>query len=203
MRASDPVRALDAEPAQQPGRADVDRDEVQPAVDVVEPQVVDADDPAAVDVDDLLVEQVGPQQDLVRALLEPGDVDRVAPDSRAPGRVEPGDLRPRQEDPAAVGHDDEPGDGRIAVADGDDEVVDLAQRLAVGVEHGPADGLAQVEHGCHLASGTSRRRWRDHGGSRSAVRRRDGPVSRYGRRARRRWDWDRRPRGCVGLGCGI
>ena len=91
----------------------------------------------------------------------------------------------------------------MAVADGDDEVVDLADRIALGVQHGPADGLAQVEHGCHLAVGTSRRRWRDHEGSRSAVRRRDGPGSRCRRRVRRRWDWDRRPRGCIGLGCGI
>ena len=63
---------------------------------------------------------------------------------------------------------DETGDRRIAVAEGDDQVVDLADRLPVGVKHGSADGLAQVEHGCHLTSGTSRRRWRDPGGSRSA-----------------------------------
>ena len=155
-----PVRALHAQPAEQPGRPDVDGHEVELAVDVVETQVVDPDHPAAVDVHDLLVEQVGPQQDLVGALLEPGDVDRVTGQPRA-RRVEPGDLRPGQEDPAAVGRDDEPGDGRIAVADGDDQVVDLAQRLAGGVEHGPADGVAQVEHGGHLASGSTRRRWRD------------------------------------------
>ena len=109
-------------------------------------------------------------------------------------------MRPGQEDAPPVGRDDQAGHGRIAVADGDDEVVDLAQRVAVGVEHGSADGLAQVEHGCHLACGTSRRRWRDHGGPRSAVRRRDGPVSRCRRHVCRRWDWDRRPRGCVSLG---
>ena len=197
-----PVRAFDAEPAEQPGRPDVDGHEVELAVDVVETQVVDADHPPAVDVHDLLVEEVRPQEDLVRPLLEAGDVDRVTRQQRA-RRVEPGDLRPGQEDPAAVGRHDEPGDGRIAVADGDDQVVDLAQRLAGGVEHGPADGVAQVEHGGHLASGSTRRRWRDPRGSRSAVRRRDGPVSWSGRRARRRWDWDRRPRGCAGLGCGV
>ena len=68
----DPVGALDPEPAQQPGRPDVDDDQVELAVDVVETEVVDADDLAAVDVDDLLVEQVGPEPDLVRALLRSG-----------------------------------------------------------------------------------------------------------------------------------
>ena len=64
-----PERALDAEPAEQARRADVDRDEAQRALDLVEAEVVDADDPAAVDVDDLLVHQVRLEQDLVRALL--------------------------------------------------------------------------------------------------------------------------------------
>ena len=57
----DPVAALEAEPAERGRRADVDGDQVEPALDVVEPQVVDPDDLAPVDVDDLLVEQVGPQ----------------------------------------------------------------------------------------------------------------------------------------------
>ena len=159
----DPVRALDPEPAQQPGRPDIDRHQVEPAVDVVEAQVVDAHDLAPVDVDDLLVEQVGAQPDLVRPLRETGDVDGGARQARAAG-IEPGDLRPGQEDAPPIGRDDEAGDRRVAVADGDDEIVDLAQRLPVGVEHGSADGLAQVEHGCHLACGTSRRGWRDPGG---------------------------------------
>ena len=64
------------EPAEQARRADVDRDEAQRAVDLVEPEVVDPDDLAAVDVDDLLVHEVGPQEDLVRALAELVDVDR-------------------------------------------------------------------------------------------------------------------------------
>ena len=75
----DPVGALDPEPAQQPGRPDIDRDQVELAVDVIEAEVVDAHDLAPVDVDDLLVEQVGAQPDLVRPLREPGDVDGRRP----------------------------------------------------------------------------------------------------------------------------
>src|SRR6185369_9876294 len=72
----DPVRTLDPQPAQQPGRPDVDRHQVELPVHVVESQVVDAHDLATVDVDDLLVEQVGAQPDLVWTLGEPCDVDR-------------------------------------------------------------------------------------------------------------------------------
>ena len=79
----DPVGALDPEPAQQPGRPDVDRHQVELPVDVVEPQVVDAHDLAPVDIDDLLVEQVGAQPDLIRALGEAGDVDRGPRQPRA------------------------------------------------------------------------------------------------------------------------
>ena len=190
----DPVGALDPEPAEQPGRADVDRDQVEPAVDVVEAQVVDAHDLAAVDVHDLLVEEVGAELDLVLATLELGDVDPVGRQAGA-RRVEARDLRPGQEDPPPVGRHDEAGDRRIAVADGDDEIVDLAERLAVGVEHGSADGLAQVEHGCHLTGGTSRRA----GGATTVGRGQPsgGGTNRFPRccrRARRRRDWDRRPR---------
>ena len=46
------------EPAQQAGRADVDRHEMERAVDLVEAEVVDPDHLAPVDVDDLLVHQV-------------------------------------------------------------------------------------------------------------------------------------------------
>ncbi len=161
---------------QQAGRADVDDDQVELAVDVVEAEVVDADHLAAIDVDDLLVEQVGAEEDLVRTLLEARDVDGPAGEAGARG-VEPGDLRPGQEDAASVGRDDQAGHRRIAVADGDDQVVHLAERLAVGIEHGSADGLAQVEHDCHLTSGTSRRERRDREGSRSTVNERDGPGS--------------------------
>ena len=151
---------LDAEPAQQPGGPDIDRHEVELPLDVVETQVVDAHDLAAVDVDDLLVEEVGAQLDLVRALLEGGDVDLVGRQP-ATGGIEGGNGRPGQEDPALVRAQDQPGHGRIAVAEGDDEIVHPAERHAIGVEHGSADGLAQVEHGYHLTVGPVRRGWRD------------------------------------------
>ena len=156
----DAERPLDPEAPQQAGRADVHRDQVEHAVDIVETEVVDAHDLAAVDVDDLLVEEVGAQLDLVRALLELGDVDGRGRQPAA-GRVEAGDRRPRQEDVAPVRAQDQPGHGRIAVAEGDDEIVHPAERLACGVEHGSADGLAQVEHGYHLTVGPIRRGWRD------------------------------------------
>ena len=72
-----PERPLDPEPADQAGGADVNGDEAERPLDLVEADVVDPDDLAAVDVDDLLVEQVGLQEDLVFALLELADVDRV------------------------------------------------------------------------------------------------------------------------------
>ncbi len=86
-------------------------------------------------------------------------LDRRAPDASKRETCDQGRKICRP----SVGHD-QAGDGRMAVAHGDDEVVDLADRIALGVQHGPADGLAQVEHECHLAVGTSRRRWRDREG---------------------------------------
>ena len=107
-RASVRYAALQAEPAEEPGGADVDRHEAQVPIDLVEAEIVDPDDLAAVDVDDLLVQQVGSQQDLVGALLESRDVDRRAGQAGA-ARVEGVDRRPGQEDAASVGLDDEPG----------------------------------------------------------------------------------------------
>ena len=43
--------------------------------------------------------------------------------------------RPGQEDAPPVGRHDEAGDGRIVVAEGDDQVGDLADRLALRVAH--------------------------------------------------------------------
>ena len=60
-----------------PAAPDVDGHDAQPALDLVEADVVDPDDLVPLDVDDLLVQQVGPQQDLVLALAELRDVDRV------------------------------------------------------------------------------------------------------------------------------
>ena len=72
-----PERALHPQPPDEPGRPDVDRHDPQLAIDLVEADVVDADDLAPLDVDDLLVQQVGLEQDLVLALAELGDVDRA------------------------------------------------------------------------------------------------------------------------------
>src|SRR6185437_7928619 len=98
-----------------------------------------------IDVDDLLVHQVLPQADLVGPLAELVDVDRGRRQARA-GEVERGHGRPGHEDLASVGRDDEAGDGRIAITDRDDQVGDLADWLALPVEHRPADGLGQVQH---------------------------------------------------------
>ncbi len=155
----DPPRAFDPQPAEEPGRADVDRDDVELALDLVEPEVVDPDDLPAVDVDDLLVEQVTPQADLLGTLLEAADVDHLGPEA-GPQFVKGRDGGPRQEDLAPVGPGDKAGDRRIAVADGDDQVRDLADRLALGVEHGPADRLAQIEHVPPRGRVRPRRRWR-------------------------------------------
>ena len=71
-----PPRAFEAEPAEQAGRPHVDCDEVERALDLVEPEVVDANDLATVDVDDLAVHQVLLEADLVGPLRELADVDR-------------------------------------------------------------------------------------------------------------------------------
>ena len=141
-----PERALDAEPAEEPGRANVDRDQAERALDVVEADVVDADDAPAVDVDDLLVHQVRAEQDLVGALLELVDVQRRRAQPRAASTSSDStDDQGRKIWRPSVA-DDQPGDRRIALADGDDQVGDLADRVAVLVADGPADDLAQVEH---------------------------------------------------------
>ena len=190
LRAMRPAGALEPEPPQQAGGADVDGDEVQRALDLVEAQVVDPDDLAAVDVDDLLVQQVAPEQDLVRALVELADVDgrsrRRAPRRRGASTDDHGrKIR------AAVGRDDETGDGRVPVADGDDEIGDLADRLAVRVEHGPADRLAQVEH---LPPRAVRRREVGRGPAGAAAHRGGGTDLESAAPGRRRY-WVRSPLG--------
>ena len=118
---------------------------MQRALDLVEAQVVDANHLAAVDVDDLAVHQITLQADLVRPLLELADVDRGGAENRAAG-VQGRHRTPLQEDLAAVRLDDDAGHRRVPIADGDDQVGNGSDRLAVLVAHGPADRLAQIEH---------------------------------------------------------
>ena len=136
---------LDPEPAQQARPAHVDGDEVERPADFVEAEIVDPHDLAPVDVDDLLVHQVGPQEDLVGPLLELADVDGGGA-QLGPARVEGFDRRPGYEDAPPVRLDDEAGDRWIATAEGDDEVGDLTHLLVVHVTYRPADRLAQVQH---------------------------------------------------------
>ena len=144
-----------------------------------------------VDVDDLLVHQVGPQQDLVGPLAERLDVDRLGAQPGAV-RVERLDRRQGHEDPAPVRLDDDPGDRRIAFADRDDQVGDLADRLAVPVADRPPDHLAQVEHLPPRGGIRPARRWARPARA-STVRGRGGPGS-IRRRAGRRGDWVLAPR---------
>jgi hypothetical protein len=118
---------------------------VERAADLVEPQVVDAHYAPTVDVDDLAVEQILAQQDLVGALLEHPDVDGPGVEHDAV-LVERLDSRPGQEDPAARGLDDQTRDRRIAIADGHDEVVHLADGFALPIAHGSPHDPAQVVH---------------------------------------------------------
>ena len=124
---------------------------------LVQPEVVDADDLATVDVHDLLVHQVGAQEDFVRPLAERLDVDRRRSQARA-GVVQRLDRRPGQEDAPSPRLDHEARDRRVAVADGDDQVRDLADRLALPIAHGPTDRLAQVEHAATSGRADPRRR---------------------------------------------
>jgi hypothetical protein len=72
---------------------------------------------------------------------------------------------PVQEDLAAVRLDHDSGHGRIPIADGDDQVGDRSDRLAVLVAHGTADRLAQIEHVPPRRRVRARRRWRAAGGA--------------------------------------
>ena len=191
----DAERALDPEAAQQAGRADVHGDEPEGALDLVEADVVHADDLAAVDVHDLLVEQVGLQEDLVLALVELPDVDRRGVQARA-DVVEALDGRPRDEDPALLGLDDEPGDGRVPVADRHDQVGHRPDGLAGPVEHRPADGPAQVDHLPPRRAGPqpTAGRWRGTPGVPRPLRGRGGPRG-SSRRVSRRGYWVRSPLG--------
>ena len=74
------------------------------------------------------------------------------------GRVDRIDRRPGQEDLAPVGAHHEAGDGRVALADCDDEIRDLADRLAARVANGSADDLTQVEHAITSRGWSSRQR---------------------------------------------
>ena len=186
-----PERTFDAEPSEEPGRADVDGDDPQRSLDDIEAQVVDTHHPAAVDIDDLLVHEVRLEQDLIGTLAERGDVERRRPELGT-ADVERIDGRPGQEDLATAGCDDEAGDGRVALANGDDQVGDLADRLAVLVTNRPADRLAQVQHLPPRRDGTSRP-----GGGYPALpetnRLAEGTDRRYGHGAR----------SAVGTGSGI
>ena len=100
-------------------------------LDLVEAQVVDADDLAAVDVDDLLVQQVCLEQDLVRRAGWNLSMSIVRTSAAGRRVVERLDLvQGRKMRRRSVLHD-EAGHGRIAVAEGDDEVGDLADRLSL------------------------------------------------------------------------
>ena len=150
-------------------------DQVELALDVVEPRSLTRTTLRPSMSTICLSSRSVAQPDLVRALLE-AVMSMVAARQARAGGVEPGDVRPGQEDPAPVGRDDQAGDRRIAVADGDDEVVDLADRLAIGdrarVGRWPGSGRAWVPpHERDIPPG-----WRDRGGPRSTVNERDGPV---------------------------
>jgi hypothetical protein len=140
-----PERPFQPEPPEQARRPDIDGDEAHRALDDVQADVVHPDHPAPVDVDDLLVHEVRPEEDLVRALLELRDVEHRGAQPGA-ANVQGFDRGPGHEDLAPVGGDDEPGHRRIAFADRDDQVGHLADRIVVLVANGSPDRLAQVQH---------------------------------------------------------
>ena len=167
-----PEGPLHAQPPEQAGGPDIDRHDVQLAVNQVEPDVVDADHLATLDVHDLLVQQIRLEQDLVLVLAEDPDVDRRHAQPRA-GLVERLDVGPGQEDPAPIGVDDETGHRWVLVADRDDQVGDGAERLAVRIAHRQTDALAEEAHGGHLLGGSVRR-------SVAGARQRSRPVPSVG-----------------------
>ena len=185
------VGALEPEPAEQSRCADVDRDQAVRALDLVEPQVVDADDLAPVDVDDLLVHEVLAQEDLVGALAELADVDRGGAQPRA-AVVEVGHGRPGQEDPAPVGRDDEARDRRVARTERDDQIGDLADGLVAAIPDGTSDDLAEIEH-LPPRDGSRRAGGRPGDGVATAWRGPGGwchrPSRRAGRRVGRNGSW--------------
>ncbi len=138
------------------GQSEPAEDSGQPHVDGYQPEspphrgeldVVDAHDLPALHVDDLLVLQVEPEADLIRTLLEVGDVDARGMQART-ALVDRIDIGPGQEDVAiAADTHDNAGDRRVLLAKGHDQIADPAEWRAVQVEHRLADELAQEEHG--------------------------------------------------------
>jgi hypothetical protein len=128
-------RTFNAKAAQQSGRANIDCHQAQRALDHVQAEVVDAHDTAAVNVDDLLVHQILLQQDLVAALAELGHVECRRSQPGAAG-IERLDRRPRQENLATDGCDDQAGYRRISLTDGHDEVGDGSDRIATLIADG-------------------------------------------------------------------
>jgi hypothetical protein len=107
---------------------------------------------------DPAVQQVLEDQQLVRPLLEPAQVQRAGAEHHRLG-VHAGDPADRQEDPAAQGHlGDQPDDLRRPVggAQPDHRVADPAHPVAVGVEHGQRGEPRQVNprpHGHRISLG--------------------------------------------------
>ena len=129
-----------------PAAPDIHRDQVERALDLVEPQVVDAHHACA-----RRCPRSGGPAGPCAAGSRWGAAGTVRCRSsgcaaRAPGLVQRLDRRPGQEDAPPRGRDDQAGDRRVAVADGDDEVVHLADGLALPVAHGAPDDPAQVQH---------------------------------------------------------
>ena len=125
--------------------ADIDGDESHRPLDVVEQHVVRAHHLAAVDVHDLLVEEIGLQEDLVLALVEPCDVDALRPEP-CPRRIEALDRAPWEVDASATGAHHKARDRRMACADRNDQIVDRTDGVDAAVTNGSSNESREMEH---------------------------------------------------------
>src|SRR6185312_13707493 len=125
--------------------AGVDADDPPGAADEGELDLVGANEARALDVDQLTVEQVALEQDLLGAPLEVAQVElRLA--QHDPARADVRDaLHAEVGPPPGDGHE-HARDPRIAdAAEADDQILDLAEPLAVGVAQRAADDRREME----------------------------------------------------------
>ena len=129
------------QPAEHRARAAVDARQPPAVIDVREDEVVGLHDPGAGHVHEVAAENVGRQQHLPGASLEPAGVEGAGVESHVTGR-EPVDVLGADENIAAAHADLDPGHRRIAAAvQLDDQVFEPAELLAGLVEDGAAPQL--------------------------------------------------------------
>ena len=135
----------ESEAAQQSGGTNVHGDEAHRPFNEVKEHIVRAHHLATINVHDLLIKEIGLQQDLILALGESRDINvlRAEPYS---GRIESLHGAPREVDAAAAGAHHKARDGWVARANGNDQIVDRTDCICATVAHGTSNESREMEH---------------------------------------------------------